>query len=140
MKAKEFVRFVDECLKPAIEPLGFTTKTSISGRLYLAEFASDTRVVSVSYEPGDESVTVFFFSVVDGVRSDPDDINATPRLSDLNRIFFKELKEARIHSKTHSKESGGAEDRLRKAAKELSVVLPLLIARDRGDQRGARSQ
>jgi hypothetical protein len=140
MKAEEFVRFIDECLKPAMEPLGFATETFISGRLYLAEFASDTRVVSVSYEPGDENVTVFIFSVVDGVRSDPDDINATPRLSDLNRIFSKELEKARVRPRTHSRKPGGAEDRLRKAADELRVVLPLLIARDRDEQRRAGSQ
>ena len=81
MNADEFVAAVRCHVAPALETCGFQLRTSVSGRMYDAEFDSPGLIVSISYEPGDDFFLVVVFQLVDGRRSDIDDRDATPRLS-----------------------------------------------------------
>ena len=107
-------------------------ESSISGRLYNAKFTSQTYAVWVSYEPGDEILSILIFSRCNSELSDIDDRARTPRLNDLNSRYMASVtKDERLDNEkffkfvvAHDKE----ERLLLKAAKELRLVLPKYIS------------
>jgi hypothetical protein len=129
MNGNTFVATVKELLCPTLEPLGFVLHSSVSGRMYLAEFVSPTHVASISFEPGDDYLLVVIFTVDNGERSELDDRNATPRLSDLNRRFLSASDAQVLHDQMLGRHCEDADTgRLAKAARELAVVLPRYLA------------
>jgi hypothetical protein len=125
-----FTSAASRILLPVLEPMGFRLQTHVSGRLCLAEYASTSHVVSVSYEPGDDYWVVVVYSVRDGVRSDYDDPAATPRLGDLNARFLTQEDGATLRElrKDEAKEPDEVSRRFRRIAGELAIVLPRYIS------------
>lgn len=134
MDSETFLEVVRRLISPALEPLGFVLHTSVSGRLYSAEFVSPAYVASISFEPGDDCLLVAVFTVTNGVRSDLDDRERTPRLSDLNRRFLSPSELEELHrSPTMDYVDNPSARKLVKAARELAVVLPRYVSeRDAG--------
>lgn len=85
-------------------------------------------VVSVSYEPGDSEPAVMVYSLERGVRSNPDDRRATPRLSDLDRAYARSGQPALATTPTTFDANDHVAMRLTKMAAELGVVLPWYLA------------
>jgi hypothetical protein len=129
MNGQSFARIVCEAFEPFLKSLGFVLNPlAISGRLYLAEFASATHVLSVSYEPGDRSLAVILLGAKDGTRTDIDDRTLSPRLSDLNARYMNAITDAERSSNEKYFAALVAADsqerELLKAARELRLVLP----------------
>ncbi len=125
MNGVEFVQAIRREVLPVLEPLGFRLETSVSGRMYSAEFVTPTHVVSISYEPGDDYFLVLVFTVIDGKRSDIDDVARTPRLNNLNQRYLGPEGAAKLRLALGERESPDPLLRkIRKAAAELAVVLP----------------
>lgn len=132
MDSGTFLDVVRRLISSALELLGFVLPTSVSGRMYSADFVSPAYVASISFEPGDDYVLVAVFTVTGGVRSDLDDRKTTQRLSDLNPRFLTqaEIEELRRSPTLECAESTAATSFV-KAARELAVVLPRYVsARD----------
>jgi hypothetical protein len=129
MDSDSFIKTVGQILDPVLGPRGFSPHYSASGRLYLAEFVSPDYVVSISFEPGDEFLQVAVFTVTNGIRSELDDRDATPRLSDLSTRF---LHPSDATDLGRTKDEISRNDRsllkLVKSAKELAIVLPRYFA------------
>ena len=124
MDETEFEAAVRRHLLAVLEPHGFHLKPDVSGRMYSVEFGSDTHVVSVSYEPGDDYLLVAIFTVKDGIRSNIDDRVATPRLSDLNARFLHASDAGELTRRRSEGALGPEERRIQRIAAELSIVLP----------------
>jgi hypothetical protein len=92
--------------------------------MYSVEFGSDTHVVSVSYEPGDDYLLVVIFTVKDGIRSNIDDRAATPRLSDLNARFLHASDADELNRRRSEAALVPEERRIQCIGAELSIVLP----------------
>ena len=98
-------------------------------------------MVSVSFEPGDDSLFVIVFSRTRGDWSAMDDREMSPRLSDLNTRYMsmigpKERSDNETYFRT-AEASDPVEKSLLKAAKELRLVLPMYLA-DQARQGRAR--
>jgi len=129
MDSEVFLDVVRTLVGPALQPLGFVLHTTVSGRMYLAEFVSPTHIASISFEPGDDYLLVAIFTVTDGVRSNIDDREHTPLLSDLNRRFLSPSEIDALHrSPTMECAQCATAMRLVKAARELAVVLPRYLS------------
>lgn len=138
MNAEAFHDVVRRLISPALEPLGFVLQMSVSGRMYSAEFVSPDHVASISFEPGDDYLLVVVFTVTDGVRSDLDDRQRTPRLCDLNRRFMSPAEIEQLHRSPTLECTGyPSTAKLVKSARELAVVLPRYVTiRTQGLGRG----
>ena len=124
MNGEQFELAVHEHVAPALLKLGFELQTSISGKIYSAEFLSPRLIVSVSFEPGDDYFLVVVFTVSNGHRSDIDDRSTTPRLSDLNSRFLTAADSHALARIRSGQAIGSEEQRIRRIGAELSLVLP----------------
>ena len=127
MNGADFETAVRRHVWSVLQPHGFQITTHISGRMYSVEFGSDTHVVSISYEPGDDYLLVVIFSVKDGIRSDIDDRVATPRLSDLNARFLHASDADELNRRRSEGALGPEERRIQRIGAELSIVLPRFL-------------
>lgn len=129
MNGNEFVSAATRFLLPVLAPMGFSMATTVSGRLYCAEFISPTHIVSISFEPGDDYWLVLIFTVKNGVRSDIDDRIATPRLADLNAKFLGRDDGATLEMiRRRDPTIDAAERKIQRISAELAVVLPRYLA------------
>jgi hypothetical protein len=128
MNGADFELAIRRHVLPALQPLGFELKADgvrSSGRLYSADFTSPHYVVSISFEPGDDYLLVVVFTVKNGMRSNIDDRQATPRLADLNaRYLGAEDAEALQASHPDARPLDDEERRVRRVGAELAIVLP----------------
>jgi hypothetical protein len=124
MNGAEFELAVSRHVWSVLQSRGFQMTTHISGRMYSVEFGSDTHVVSVSYEPGDDYLLVVIFTVRDGIRSNIDDRVATPRLSDLNARFLHASDADELTRRRSGAALGPEERRIQRIGAELAIVLP----------------
>ncbi len=129
MNGLDFLRIANDAFAPFLKQLGFVMDApSISGRFYRASFTGPAHAVSVSYEPGDETLFVMVFSREHGTLSEIDDRAKTPRLGDLNSRYMPTvMNEERAENEAvfRSVMANDQEERLLlKAAKELRLVLP----------------
>jgi hypothetical protein len=132
MNGQDFLKLTTSAFLPFLKEMGFEmSKPDISGRLYSIDFKSSNHRVSVSYEPGDEVMFIIIFSVENGSSSNIDDRSKTPRLSDLNNLYMKNITLAqRAENDDYFKSItalDSAEHQLLKSAKELRLVLPQYI-------------
>jgi hypothetical protein len=129
VNGNEFVSAATRFLLPLLAPMGFSMATTVSGRLYSAEFISPTHVVSISFEPGDDYWLVLIFTVKNGVRSDIDDRIATPRLADLNAKFLARDDGAALEMiRQRDPAIDPAERKIQRISAELALVLPRYLA------------
>jgi hypothetical protein len=133
MNGQDFVRIINEAFAPFLSAAGFSMpSTAISGRLYRASFIGAENMVSVSFEPGDDSLFVVVFSRERGEWSNMDDRETSPRLSDLNTSYMGMVgTEERADNESYFKlvrTNDDVERSLLKAAKELRLVLPRYLA------------
>jgi hypothetical protein len=138
MDGSGFVRILSEAFAPFLKALGFSMGSpSISGRMYDVEFRSKTHVLDVSYEPGDEYLSIFVCKQEDWGFPNIDNLSIVPRLSDLNKSYMqKTSKEERIANdpaflSIHPEDE--QERSLLKAAKELRLVLPIYLSSPEAD-------
>jgi hypothetical protein len=129
MTDHDFKRIVHEAFWPFLKNLGFSVDDELlSGRVCRASFISPTHAVAVSYEPGDEAIFVFIYSVDRGQLSDVDDESKTLQLPDLSAHYMKSVtSEERTANEALFKNVEAHDDAARnllKAAKELRLVLP----------------
>jgi hypothetical protein len=129
MTGDGFLRIVGEAFAPFLESLGFIAdKPAISGREYSASFSSAAHLVRVSYEPDDDALFVMVFGQRQGVLSDIDSREETPRLADLNARYMPRVDAQLRAANEDFFRSVVPEDKeerlLLKAAKELRLVLP----------------
>lgn len=137
MNGQDFVRIINEAFAPYLRELGFTVDSmAISGKLYRASFVGAQNMLSVSFEPGDDSLFVVVFSRERGEWSNMDDRAMSPRLSDLNtRYMGMAGTEERTENEAYFDSintSDAFERSLLKAAKELRLVLPRYLAAQAG--------
>jgi hypothetical protein len=138
MNSDQFVAAVKAVLCASLEPMGFRISTKTSGRSYDAECATDDHVAIVSFEPGDGFLLVAVLSVDNGIRSNLDDREKSPRLSDLNRRFLDPADVDRLELARSRDLPGDPEmSRVVSAMRQLCLVLPKYVAERRA--RGAGS-
>jgi hypothetical protein len=131
MNGRGFERIVGEAFAPFLQMLGFTMGVpTISGKFYQVRFTSPELSLSVSYETGDESLSVVVSSA-GGNLLDYDNRRKSPRLSDLNARYMKLVtKDERAANEGFFASvivENKVELRLLKAAKELRIVLPMYL-------------
>jgi hypothetical protein len=129
MNGQGFIRITNEAFAPLLKQLGFVMdKPSISGRFYCVNFNSPYHRISVSYEPGDDTLFIMIGEARNGKFVDIDDRTKTPRLADLNRRYLASVSDEERTETEKALESVAANDKqeslLLKAAKELCLVLP----------------
>ena len=112
-----------------MKELGFVmNRQSISGRFYSVRFTSLTHAISISYEPGDNTLTAVVFNYLNGTWSDIDDLTKTPRIADLNRRFMSTVTSEQYAANQAFFKSvipkDSEEKLLLKIAQELRLVLP----------------
>lgn len=114
--------------EPFLEQLGFTIQpVHLSGRYYRASFISHRHTLIITFEPGDEYITVMLLTNGDADLRSIDDPTKTPRLSDLNARYMRfvtaseraENEEFFVQLEPRDR----AESELIKCAKELRLVL-----------------
>jgi hypothetical protein len=137
MDGSGFVRIVSEAFAPFLKGLGFSMGApSISGREYYVQFRSKTHLLDVSFEPGDEYLSVFVCKQEDWGFPNIDNPSIVP-LSDLNKRYMqKTSKEERIANdrvflSIHPEDE--QERSLLKAAKELRLVFPIYLRSPEAD-------
>ena len=129
MNGQDFLRVIRDAYLPFLTEIGFSMEEpSISGRFYRASFISSTNSVWVSYEPGDNELSVYVFSLEKGRLSEVDDSSKTPTLSDLNNKYMHLVsKEEHVENESYFSSVGvrdNKEKSLLKCAKDLHIVLP----------------
>lgn len=135
MTSHGFVTLTSGVLGRCLAGLGFSVDPpKLSGRECSATFSSERHVVQVSFEPGDALLLVLLRTRTRGGLSEIDDVQASPRLSDLNRMYMprvtREERDA-VEQATRDFKTGDAEElQLLKALKELCLVLPHHLAED----------
>jgi hypothetical protein len=134
MNGQDFLRIVRTAFLPIFSALGFQMDTpSTSGRFYRASFTSPNYVISISYEPGDNSQFVIIFTKENDELSDIDDRSKTPRLADLNSRYMHTISsDERVQNEAFFASvqvTGDQEKLLLKAAKELRLVFPKYLNR-----------
>lgn len=125
MNPQIFKEIVSKGMEQPLSSMGFVPYFECSGRFFLAEFRSVRHAVSISFEPCDEFFDVRVFSIDNGTRSDPDDLEKTPTLAELNDRYRNALAEARWEPRRGYPPT---EQTLQKIVHELGVVLPLYLA------------
>lgn len=129
MNGQDFLRIVKATFVPFLKEMDFVMNDpSISGRFYRVSFTGPSNVVSVSYEPSDDTLFIMVLSRENGQLSDIDDRLKTPRLADLNSRYMQKIGSDERASNEVFFESvvvrDNSERLLLKAAKELRLVLP----------------
>lgn len=89
MTAIEFKTSISLYFDHFLKLFGFPVpaKFTISGRLYDATYEKNNKLLSISYEPGDEYLEIMLFEKNGDKLSDYDDRSVTKSLSDLNKKF-----------------------------------------------------
>ena len=136
MNSDSFCRLAKEAYSPFLTRLGFSAaQPQISGKLYDAEFVSRDYVVSICFEPGDSYFSIYVFRLVNGKRSDIDDLAETPRLTELRRRFMASVApQERVQADV---DFGGIvttdaeEEEMLRGARDLSLLLPKYLAASR---------
>jgi hypothetical protein len=125
----EFVEAIDTYFVPFLNGLGFdrSLPISISGKHYCATFLRSDRAIVVSYEPGDDYLLIALPTVVNGIQSDLDNRESSPRLSDLAGRAMSNASAAQLQANA-AYFAGRHADRplsrkLLKAAKDLRICL-----------------
>src|SRR4030095_346801 len=124
MDNQGFSRVIEDAFVPFLGRLGFLLDSRhVSGRLYEVTFSGSQHVVSISYEPGDDTFFVMIFTRNAGQLSAIDDRLKTPRLTDLNKRYMhlittEERKKSEMEFKGVLAQDDG-ERQLLKFAKEL---------------------
>lgn len=129
MNGSRFESLVQSAFKPFLSDLNFEMEPiHVSGSYYRASFVDHRHRLSVSFEPGDEVVTVTLFTIgIHDIESINDPVKS-PRLSTLNARYMglvtgKERADNEVFfGKLHAR--GHIENVLIKCAKELRLVLP----------------
>jgi hypothetical protein len=130
MNSQAFLRIIDQAFVPFLADLGlFKDSTVVHGRMYCVDFKGTRNKISISFEPGDNALYLYVFSIEIGVVSHIDDLVKTPRIEHLNRLYMPYVSRAdreQIKARFAGIEICGPLERLLlKAAKDLSLVLPL---------------
>jgi hypothetical protein len=133
MNSNDFQRIITEAFQPCLKKLGFTLKPlSISGREYNACFESETHVVDVSYEPGDDYLDTAVYGREHTKLSDIDDPSKTLRLGELNRQYMQLVTSDERRANEALFKSIAAKDamerRLLRLAEDLCLVLPKYLS------------
>jgi hypothetical protein len=134
MNGKSFSDLIDLAFRPFLSDLGFNLQPiHVSGRYYRANFVGNQQTLTVSFEPGDESITIMLIKNTDDSLDAIDDSERAPRLSDLNKRYMSKTTAAeRTENDSyfgHIERADPAERLLLKCAKELRLVLPLHLGR-----------
>lgn len=129
MKGERFKILVEQAFNSYLIELGFKPeKPHLSGRYHRARFIGDNYTLIVSFEPCEAYITVMLVHNDDYDLSSIDDPQKTPRLSDLNRMYMREVTPAeRSNNESFFSEikiKDKHEQSLLKCAKELRLVLP----------------
>ena len=137
MNGQDYTRLAHEAFEPFLSELGFSMESpAISGRQYRVSFVSETHAIWIAYEPGDNALFVHVFGCRNGVLSDIDDTNATPRLGDLNKRYMSTVpgdKYAENYEYFKGVLASDEEEQaVLKVARELRLVLPSYLADSKG--------
>jgi hypothetical protein len=129
MNDERFLVTVEQAFSPFLSRLGFTADDpSISGRYYRASFSGPMNSIWITFEPGDDELSIIIFTRENGRLSNIDDRSKTPRLSDLNSRYMRMVSDqARSDNEAIFADVVAKDSRERlmlKAAKELHLVLP----------------
>lgn len=129
MNGSSFENIIVNVFKPFLEKIGFEMDSVfVSGRYYRASFVDLDKKLSITFEPGDDQITVMLITKKHDDLQSIDDPERTPRLSNLNAKYMgcvtaSERAGNEIYFKG-VKSQDRAEDRLIKCAKDLRLVLP----------------
>jgi hypothetical protein len=129
MNGTDFERLVLKVFSPFLTELGFRAETQhISGRYYRANYVGEQHTLSISFEPGDDMLTVMLMTNGADDLASIDDRSKTPRLSDLNARYMSNVS-ASDRANNEAFFAGiephdTNEYAIVKAAKELRLVLP----------------
>jgi len=133
MDAFTFERLASETLTPCLEPLGFRSgQWRINGKEYFRSFESRTHRVEVSYEPGDDYLSVTVAPIGARTLEDMDNPRVTRSVSDLAEAYAqrttREQREENQRWFAGIEATEPAAKRMLNAAKTLRLVLPLHLA------------
>lgn len=133
MDGQAFLRIIYDAFVPFLKALGFSMQAPlISGRFYRVNFDAPNHMVSISYEPGDETSFVIIFSKEKGELSNIDDRAKTLRLNDLNKLYATTITSTERASNEKAFDTVVTQDKedlhLLKCAKELCLVLPKYLS------------
>ena len=132
MTSTEFKTYVSFYFDHWLEFYGFHVPANftLSGKLYESIYEKNDRVLSVSYEPGDDYLVVMLFEKRGNCLSDFDDLSSTKSLSQLNKEFFPKVEKSetrKIDQYFNSLVAESEESKiLKKKARELIVCFHVM--------------
>lgn len=135
MNGPSFEKLVNSIFSPFLKELGFVFRPAlVSGRYYRSSFVSLRHTLLVTFEPGEERADVMLLSNEQDDLHSIDDLSKTPRLSDLNARYMRQVTASeRAENEAHFEQLGPYDDMERgllKYAKDLRLVLPLHLRVD----------
>lgn len=129
MNGLRFKELIGNLYQPFMADMGFQMHPIfVSGRYYRASFIGHQRKLTVTFEPGEDQISIMLINNGDADILSIDDPERTPRLSHLNKKYMSAVTSAeRSENELYFgsfKSLDHVEDKLIKCAKDLRLVLP----------------